>query len=104
MTTGTSSQAPSMKLFVVVWFGLILLTGVEVILTYSHPAVGTLLALLLGLGAVGAAMMIMYFMGMRHERPILFWSLFPYLIFALFMMDHIWPDAHRVLQMRLPIP
>jgi hypothetical protein len=46
----------------------------------------------------------MYFMHLKYERPRLFWSLIPTLIFVLFMMDHIWPDALRLIKLRLPTP
>jgi len=41
---------------------------------------------------------------LKDERPLLLWSLIPYLLFALFMMDHIWPDALRLMHQRLPTP
>jgi len=47
----------------------------------------------------------MYLMHLKYERPVLFWSLIPYLIFAMLMLDHIiWPDAFRLLHQRLAGP
>jgi F0F1-type ATP synthase membrane subunit b/b' len=43
----------------------------------------------------------MYFMHLKYERPNLFWSLIPVLLFVLFMMDHIWPDALRLAHFRI---
>lgn len=93
-----------MKQYVAVWMGLLLIVGVEVLLTYRHLAPGTLLAFLLVLAFIEAALGVMYFMHLRYERPSLFWSLIPYLLFALALMDHVWPDAFRLLHQRLPAP
>jgi heme/copper-type cytochrome/quinol oxidase subunit 4 len=101
MTTPTSS--PTVGLQLPVALGLFVITGAEVLITYTHPAVGTLLVTLLGLAVIGAVLMLRYFMGMRNERSLLFWSLFPYLIFAMLMLDHIWADAHRVVQLHVPL-
>lgn len=93
-----------MRLYVVVWTGLILIVGVEVVFTYEHLAAGTLLAWLLVLAFIEAGLGVMYFMHLKYERPSLFWSLIPYLLFALVMMDHFWPDALRLMRQRLPAP
>jgi cytochrome c oxidase subunit IV len=102
MTATTARRAPTMRLYVLVWIGLILIVGIEVFLTYERLPAGTLLASLLALALVEATLAVMYFMHLKYERPALFWSLIPYLIFALLMMDHFWPDALRLMRQRLP--
>ncbi len=97
-------QSPGMKLYVVVWIGLLLIVGVEVAATYAHLPVGTLLALLLVLAGLEAALGLLYFMHLRYERPSLFWSLVPALVVVLVLMDHFWPDALRLMHQRLPPP
>jgi cytochrome c oxidase subunit IV len=104
MAATTSRQTPGMKAYVVVWVGLLLIVTVEVSLTYRHLGAGTLLASLLVLAVVEAGLGLLHFMHLRYERPVLFWSLIPYLVFALFMMDHVWPDALRLMHQRLPAP
>src|SRR6266496_4367412 len=99
-----SRHSPGMRLYVVVWTGLILIVGIEVVLTYEHLAAGTLLAWLLVLAFIEAGLGVMYFMHLKYERRSLFWSLIPYLLFALVMMDHFWPDALRLMRQRLPAP
>jgi len=42
-----------------------------------------------------------YFMHLKYERPNLAWSLIPALIFVLFMMGNMLPDAMRVLNLRV---
>jgi cytochrome c oxidase subunit IV len=96
-------QSAGMKRYVVVWMGLMLIVAIEVLLTYQHLPVGRLLASFLVLAFVGAGLGVMYFMHLRYERASLFWSLIPYLIFALVMMDHFWPDAFRLMHQRLPM-
>jgi len=93
-----------MRSYVLVWIGLILIVGVEVFLTYERLSAGTLLASLLVLALIEAALAVMYFMHLKYERPALFWSLIPYLVFALVMMDHFWPDALRLMHQRLSAP
>jgi cytochrome c oxidase subunit 4 len=97
-------RSPGMKLYVVVWIGLLLIVGVEVVLTYAHLPVGTLLALLLVLAGLEAALGLLYFMHLKYERPSLFWSLVPALVVVLVLMDHFWPDALRLMHQRLLAP
>jgi cytochrome c oxidase subunit IV len=104
MATNPISRDPGMKAYVAVWLGLLLLVAVQVLLTYEHLSAQRLLASLLVLGFLEAALALMYLMHLKFERSILFWSLIPYLVFALFMMDHLWPDAFRLMHQRLPGP
>ena len=104
MTAIAPRRGPTMQLYVVVWVGLILIVGLEVFLTYEHLAAGTLLACLLGLALIEAGLGVMYFMHLKYERRALFWSLIPYLVFALVMMDHFWPDAVRLMRQRMSGP
>jgi len=104
MTAIAPRRGPTMHLYGVVWIGLILIVGLEVFLTYERLPAGTLLACLLGLALIEAALGVMYFMHLKYERPSLFWSLIPYLIFALVLMDHFWADALRLMRQRLPAP
>ncbi|OLD58395.1 MAG: hypothetical protein AUF60_09995 [Gemmatimonadetes bacterium 13_1_20CM_69_28] len=104
MTATPAGRGPTMQTYVLVWVGFILIVGVEVSLTYERLSSGTLLASLLVLALIEAALAVMYFMHLKYERPALFWSLIPYLIFALVMMDHFWPDALRLMHQRLSAP
>jgi heme/copper-type cytochrome/quinol oxidase subunit 4 len=85
-----------MRLYVVICMGLLRILGVEVALTYAGLPPGTLLAALLVLALVEAAVGVLYFMHLRYERRILFWSLIPALIFVFIMMNQFWSDAHRL--------
>ncbi|MDQ6689606.1 MAG: cytochrome C oxidase subunit IV family protein [Gemmatimonadota bacterium] len=91
-----------MRFYVVLWAGLLGIVIVEVTLTYAHLVPLTLTISLVGLALIEAGVALMYFMHLRYERRILFWSLIPALVFVLVMFDHFWPDAFRLTSLRLP--
>jgi cytochrome c oxidase subunit IV len=101
MSQPESNQTPSMAFYTVVWALLIVIVGVEVLLTFRHFPSRELLAYLLILAFVEAGIGVMYFMHLKYERSILFWSVIPVLLFVFFMMDHIWPDALRIEHLRV---
>jgi len=92
-----------MRFYVVLWAGLLGIVIVEVLLTYAGLSPLALTISLLALALIEAGVALMYFMHLKYERRILFFSLIPALVFVLVMFDHIWPDAFRVASMRLPI-
>ncbi len=96
-----SNEVPGMKFNVAIWIGLLVIVGVEVVLTFQHLPVRTLLACLLCLAFIESGFGVMYFMHLKYENRKLFWTLIPILVFVLFMMDHIWPDAFRMARMSL---
>ena len=94
---------PRDRQYVVVALILGLFTTIEVLtyfLDFGSAAVPTLLVLMV----VKFAMVVLYFMHLRYERPSLFWSLVPALLVVLVLMDHFWPDALRLMHQRLPPP
>lgn len=102
MVSAASSPSPGMKLYVALWVGLLAIVVVEVLLTYAHLRPLALTLALVALALIEAGVALMYFMHLKYERRILFWSLIPALVFVLVMFDHFWPDAFRVTSMRLP--
>src|ERR1700683_4555675 len=100
MESDTSSR---MKSYVGIWIGLICIAGIEVFLTYRNLPVHELLAFLLVLAFIEAGIALMYFMHLKYERPSLFWSLIPTVLFVLLMMNQIWPDAYRLAKLKLLI-
>jgi len=91
-----------MKFYIVLWAGLLAIVVVEVLLTYAQLRPLALTLALVALALIEAGVALMYFMHLKYERRILFWSLIPALVFVLVMFDHFWPDAFRVTSMRLP--
>jgi cytochrome c oxidase subunit IV len=104
MDTTATRNEPSMRLYIMIWIALLVIVGVEVGLTYMHLPTGTQLTALLALAFIEAGLGVMYFMHLKYERTILFLSIVPTLLFVLLFMDHFWPDALRLLRMRLPTP
>ena len=98
-----TKNAPGMKEYFAIWVGLLCIVGIETFLTTMHISTHRLLAALLVLAFVEAGIALLFFMHLKYERPRLFWTLVPLVIFVLFMMNHIWPDAYRMLNMRVPI-
>jgi len=90
-----------MTTYVGIWVGLLAIVGIEAAVTYTHPEAKTLLAVLLILAFIEAAIGLLYFMRLKYERKILFWTLVPITLFVLFMMDHFWADAFRLFYLRL---
>jgi cytochrome c oxidase subunit IV len=103
MSIAASSSGPGMRFYIALWAGLLGIVIVEVVLTYAHVRPLTLVIALIALAMIEAAVALLYFMHLKYERRILFWSLIPALVFVLVMFDHFWPDAFRVTSMRLPV-
>ena len=101
METTATRNEPSMRLYVGIWIALLVIVGAEVGLTYMHFSAGAQLAALLALAFIEAGLGVLYFMHLRYERTILLVSIVPTLLFVLIMLDHLWPDALRLLRLRL---
>jgi heme/copper-type cytochrome/quinol oxidase subunit 4 len=91
-----------MRVYIMVWIGLLCIVGAEVLLAYAHLRTGVLLAALLALAVVEAAAGLLFFMHLKYERARLAWWLIPVLIFVFLLMDHLWPDAFRLATLRAP--
>jgi len=96
-----SNRELTMRSYVGIGVGLMVIVGIEVILTYQHLAPRTLLFSLLVLACFEAFVAVMYLMHVKYERPILFWTIFPATLFVLVLLCYLWPDAFRMLNMRL---
>ncbi len=89
------------KAFVVVWFALLFMTGIEVFLAYEQIAVLIFLTALVGLSVIKAALIIAYFMHLKFEKLSLFLTLFPMLILCIILMLLMFmPDSSRLMMMR----
>ena len=101
MSAHDAPHGPGMQFFVAVWVGLMCIVGIEVILTYQHMPPRQLLPWLLLLAFLEGGIAVWYFMHLKYERAALVWSLLPAVIFVIFMLDHVWPDAFRMASLRL---
>jgi len=97
----SSNRELTMSSYVGIGVGLMLIVGIEVMLTYRHLSPGTLLFSLLSLASLEGFIAIMYLMHVKYERPILFWTIFPATLFVLGFLCYLFPDAFRMYSMRL---
>jgi heme/copper-type cytochrome/quinol oxidase subunit 4 len=78
--------------------------AIEAALARAHVSSGMLLASLLVLAFLEAAVALRYFMHLKYEVPLLFWTLIPGLLLAFIMMNQFWADAARMSSLRFPVP
>jgi hypothetical protein len=97
----SSNRELTMSSYVGIGVGLMMIVGLEVILTFQHMATRTLLFSLLTLASLEAFVAIMYLMHVKYEQPILFWTIFPATLFVLIFLCYFFPDAFRMFSMRL---
>ncbi|MBI4463989.1 MAG: cytochrome C oxidase subunit IV family protein [Acidobacteria bacterium] len=90
------------RLYLAVWVGLLMLTGVEVFLAYEHLPVNIMLVVLMGLSVIKAAMIIAYFMHLRFERFSLFLTLVPIWILVTCLLFMFFADSFRLHEFRFP--
>lgn len=87
--------AGSNKLFISVWFWLLLLTGIEVFLGYIQIPIHLMLTILIGLSIIKAALIVAYFMHLRFERLSLVLTLVPMLVICICLLMVFFPDSFR---------
>jgi heme/copper-type cytochrome/quinol oxidase subunit 4 len=104
MTTKETGTGPSLRVYVFVWLGMIAIVAIEAALVYAHVSSGMLVASLLVLAFIEAAVALRYFMHLKYEVPLLFWTLIPGLLLAFAMMNQFWADAARLNSLRFPVP
>ncbi|MGO9124503.1 MAG: cytochrome C oxidase subunit IV family protein [Terriglobales bacterium] len=97
----SSNRELAMSSYVGIGVGLMVIVGIEVVLTYQHLPTRTLLFSLLCLACLEALVAILYLMHVKYERPILSWTIFPATLFVLVLLCYLWPDAFRMASMRL---
>jgi heme/copper-type cytochrome/quinol oxidase subunit 4 len=104
MTAMETDTGPRLRVYVFVWLGMIAIVAVEAALAYAHVSSRMLLASLLVLAFIEAAVALRYFMHLKYEVPLLFWTLIPGLLLAFVMMNQFWVDAARLNTLRFPAP
>jgi cytochrome c oxidase subunit IV len=84
-------------LFFYVWGALLLMTAIEVYLTYQNMEPVKMLTILLGLSFVKAALIIGYFMHLKYEASVMKWATMCSVIGCLIIMTvfFFW-DALRI--------
>ena len=82
--------------FFVVWAGLLVMTAIEVYLTYQNMQPVRMLTILMGLSLIKAALIIGYFMHMKYEVSQMKWLTMCSLVACLALMMIFFPDAWRI--------
>ena len=96
--------AGSNKLFISIWFWLLLLTGFEVFLGYVQLPVIYMLVILMGASIIKAALIVAYFMHLRFERLNLILTIVPALVICICLLMVFFPDSFRAKQLRYSGP
>jgi cytochrome c oxidase subunit 4 len=89
----------AMPQFFIVWAALLVLTAVEVYLTYQNMPAVRMLTILMGLSLVKAALIIGYFMHMKYEISRMKWLTMCSLVACLALMMIFFPDALRIISL-----
>src|SRR5438552_16163286 len=80
-----------------VWGGLLVMTAIEVYLTYQNMAPAKMLTILMGLSLIKAALIIGFFMHLRYEISRMKWITMCSVVACLILMTiFFFPDAERL--------
>ena len=80
-----------------VWGALLVMTAIEVYLTYQNMEPVRMLTILMGLSLVKAALIIGFFMHLRYEISRMKWITMCSVVACLILMTiFFFPDAHRI--------
>src|SRR5437870_5084164 len=96
--------AGSNRLFLSIWFWLLLLTGFEVFLGYVRLPVVYMLVILMGASIIKAALIVAYFMHLRFERLNLILTIVPALVICICLLLVFFPDSFRSQGLRYSPP
>ena len=88
---------------IIVWGGLLVLTGIEVVLAYIHLHAALMLTILMLLSIVKAALIVAYFMHLKFERFSLVMTIVPTLIVLFLLFGIFFPDSRRAHDLRPPM-
>ena len=89
-----------MSVYTKVWLALLALTGAEVLLALQPFAAALVLFVLLGLSVGKSALILAWFMHLRHEKLSLTLALLTVLATFILLLAGFLPDAARALEMR----
>lgn len=92
--------AGSVKLFLAVLGGLLVLTIVEVALAYFEVGLILMLIILIGLSVIKAGLIMAYFMHLRFERQSLVMAIIPALVICICLLFVFFPDGFRLRSVR----
>jgi cytochrome c oxidase subunit 4 len=101
MAENAHEHAGGTRLYLMVWFWLLLLTAIEVVLGYVQIAsVGTMLFILMLLSVIKAGLIVAYFMHLKFERMSLILTVVPATVVCITLLAIFFPDGLRALTLR----
>lgn len=97
--TGTMREE-SLKSDIIVYFVILVIAGLQVLLAYRPGSIGQHVFQMLALAIIQAGLGVMFFMHLFQEKRALMIALIPATIFVLLMMNMIWTDSFRLINMK----
>ncbi len=93
--------AGTTKIFLWVWFALLIMTGLETLMAYEDWALLIMLTILMGLSLIKSAYILSYFMHLRFEKLGLFLMTIPVFVFLIcVLLVVLYPDSMRLIHLR----
>lgn len=98
---GQSQAGRTARKHIVVWVGLVAITGMEVLFASRHMRPATLLGVLASLSIIQAVLIVSCFMRSRFEKlRLTLWMVSVVVFCVALMMVFFFPDSFRLLQLR----
>jgi cytochrome c oxidase subunit 4 len=92
----------NLRLFLMVWVYLLIITALELVLTYLQMfSTGVMLLVLVFLSLGKAGMIVAYFMHLKFEKPALVWTLIPPGLLVIALLFVFFADSFRLLALRV---
>jgi cytochrome c oxidase subunit IV len=96
----TDHQSSSLTTYLAVYIVILAISGLQILIAYQHIDAYRIFIRMLLLAIIQAGLAITFFMHMRSEKRTLALFLLPATLFVLAMMNMIWSDSFRLLNMR----
>lgn len=97
-----TSEGPSGSIatYLIVYVVILAISALQIVIAYSNVEGARIFLRMLALAIVQAGLAITFFMHMKSEKRNLALFLLPATLFVLAMMNMIWSDSFRLLNMR----
>jgi heme/copper-type cytochrome/quinol oxidase subunit 4 len=96
MTNAAEEQGGTGKYYVV-YICMLLISAIELVVAFRHPSGGQFLGTLLILAFIGAALGVLYFMGLASENRNAIIGFAVFTLFVLAAINYGWTDSFRIL-------
>jgi heme/copper-type cytochrome/quinol oxidase subunit 4 len=93
----TAAEQGGLGKYLAVYVSMLVITGIEVGIAYSHPAGAQLLVSLLVLAFIGGILGLLFFMRLAAEKHSLLVGFAIFTLFVLAAINYSWTDSFRIL-------